>query len=411
MTDDGGAGWAPVRETLEGGVRDGVCSAAVLWTARGGEPAFQAAAGRLGTGPEEPPARVETVFDLASLTKPLCTATCLMGLVAEGRLGLDDPLAAHLPAFARGPDATRRREVTLTHLLAHASGLPAWRPYFEAARRLEAERPGFVGSQAARAWLIARACAEPLEAPPGTRGLYSDLGYILLGEVVARAAGVPLEAAFARGVAGPLGLTRTGFNPGNAVPGPFGADAAATADVPGRGAPGRPAPLRGVVHDDNAFVMGGVAGHAGLFGTASDVGRWARALLDALRGRGAFPAPAVVRRFLAPPDRVPGSSWVLGLDTPTDPCSGGPYMGPTAVGHLGFTGTSVWIEPEREWVVVLLTNRVHTDLGGEGIRRFRPRVHAAAGRALFGPPAPARAGCSAPGGNPARPAGPSGTPG
>jgi CubicO group peptidase (beta-lactamase class C family) len=391
----GEAAWAPVREALEGAVREGVCSAAVLWTAHQGETAFHAAAGRLGMQPDAPPAHAETAFDLASLTKPLCTATCLMGLVAEGRVGLDDPVASHLPGFARGPDAARRGGVTVADLLAHASGLPAWRPYFEAARRLEGSRPGFAGSAAAREWLIAQVCAEPLEAAPGTRGVYSDLGYILLGELVARVSGRPLEAAFAEAVAKPLGLARTAFNPGNALPGPFGDDVADT------GAHGP-----GMVHDDNAFTMGGVAGHAGLFGTAADVGRWAQGVLDTLQGRGAFPEPAVVRRFLAPPARVAGSTWVLGMDTPSEPCSGGPYMGPKAVGHLGFTGTSVWIEPEREWVVVLLTNRVLTDLGGEGIRRFRPLLHAAAGRALFGGPAPARAGCTAPAGSPDRPAGP-----
>jgi CubicO group peptidase (beta-lactamase class C family) len=390
-----------VTGALEGGVREGVYSAAVLWTAVGGETVFHGAAGRLGTGPGEAPAAPDTVFDLASITKPLATATCLMGLVAEGRVGLDDPACRFLPAFGEGPDAPRRRAVTVEHLLGHTSGLPAWVRYFEEAKVREAERPGFVGSAAAREWLIGRVCAEPLERAPGAEAVYSDLGYILLGEVVAGVTGMPLESAFAERVARPLGLAHTAYNPGNVRPAPFGSNLAATADVAWRGGV-----IRGVVHDDNAYVMGGVAGHAGLFGTAADVGRWAQALLDAWKRRGERPDPATVARFLAPPRRVPGSTWVLGFDTPSEPCSGGPYMGPRAVGHLGFTGTSVWIEPEREWIVVLLTNRVHTGPEGAGIRRFRPLLHGLAGQALFGGPAPARAGCSSPGGTPDRPAGP-----
>jgi CubicO group peptidase (beta-lactamase class C family) len=391
------ADWAPVRRILSDGVRDGVFSAAALEVSLRGRPAFQGTAGHLTVEPGAPAADAGTVFDLASLTKPLATVSCLMGLVQEGRLGLGDPVRAHLPAFAEGPEGAVRRGVTLAHLLAHVSGLPACRSYFEAVGPPVVQ--GAPGPDP-RAAVLDRVCAEPLEAAPGARAVYSDLGFILLGEVVARAEGVPLETVFRRRVAEPLGLADTGFNPGNAVPGPFGARAAATSGSAWRG--GR---LQGVVQDDNAYALGGVAGHAGLFGPAGDVGRWARALLDAWQGRSAWRQRAVVAAFLEPAERVPGSSWVLGLDTPTPPSSAGPWMGPRAVGHLGYTGTSVWIDPDREWVVVLLTNRVLTDPAGDRIRRFRPLLHGAVGQALFGGPAPAPGGCSAPGPSSSRPAG------
>jgi CubicO group peptidase (beta-lactamase class C family) len=385
--------WGAVRKALEAGAAEGVFSAAALWMALKGDEVFHGAAGRLSRAPGAAACGTDTAFDLASLTKPMATATCLMGLVREGRATVEDPLWRHLPAFAAGPDAPRRRAVTLGHLLAHAAGLPAWRPWFE-----DADRPE--GAEA-RARGVARAAAEPLEQDPGEAAVYSDVGYVLLGAVVEGLEGAPLEAAFARRVAGPLGLVRTGFNPGNAVPGPFAPDVAATAPVAGP-----ESPPTGVVHDDNARAMGGVAGHAGLFGTARETGRWAQALLDAWHGREGFLTREVAARFLTPAARVPGSSWVLGFDTPTPPSSGGPYLGPRAVGHLGFTGTSVWLDLEREWVVVLLTNRVHTDPSGEGIRRFRPLLHAAAGRALFGDLSPAPGGCTGPAPSPAGPGGP-----
>lgn len=367
-----------VRRALEEGLEDKVFTAACARVSVRGEVVAEAAAGRLDDRPDAPEAAPDTVFDLASLTKPLCTATLVMGLVAEGRLAPTDPVAARLPEFAHGPHAAERRRVTVGDLLAHASGLPAWRPYFEAVREAAGGDPAYVGSEAARRQVIAAAAAEPLEAPPGRRSVYSDLGFILLGEIAARAGEAPLERLFAQRVAAPLGLATT-FNPGNRPDPPYLPKVAACGVCPWRGV------VRGVVHDANAFAMGGVAGHAGLFGTAADVGRWALALLDAWHGRpGPLPA-TVARRFLAPEPRPAGGSWVLGFNTPTPPSSAGTHFGPSAVGHLGFTGTSVWIDLEREWVVVLLTNRVHADPDSGRIKAFRPRFHDRVAEALFGP--------------------------
>lgn len=370
-------GLAGVRRTLEEGIEGGVFTAACAWVSVGGKTVLEAAAGRLDDRPDAPRTDAGTVFDLASLTKPLATATLLMGLAAEGRVAPTDPVAARLPEFAQGPGAADRRRVSVADLLSHASGLPAWSPYFERVRERAAGTPGYVGSEAARRQVVAAAAAEPLEVPPGSRSLYSDVGFILLGEVAARAGGVPLETLFAERVAAPLGLAATAYNPGNRPDPPYLPRVAACGTCPWRG------PVRGVVHDANAFAMGGVAGHAGLFGTAADVGRWALALVDAWHERpGPLPA-AVVQRFLGA--RPAGGSWALGFNRPTPPSSAGTHFGAGAVGHLGFTGTSVWIDLEREWIVVLLTNRVHTDADGDRIRSFRPRFHDRVARALFGP--------------------------
>jgi CubicO group peptidase (beta-lactamase class C family) len=225
---------------------------------------------------------------------------------------------------------------------------------------------------------------EPLENPPGHAACYSDVGFIILGALLEQVTGIGLERLFAEQVAAPLGLADTGFNPGNRHDA-FPPERLAATTPPPEGGP----PRLGRVHDDNALRMDGVAGHAGLFGTAADVGRWARALLNGWHGRGDFLPQAVARRYLSRDGRAPGSSWTLGFDTPSPPSSAGTQFGPDAVGHLGYTGTSVWIDLTREWVAVLLTNRVHPDGGDDRIRSFRPQFHEAAAAAwLRDGPAP-----------------------
>jgi CubicO group peptidase (beta-lactamase class C family) len=272
----------------------------------------------------------DTVFDIASLTKPLSTVTLTMHLLERGRLRLDDEA---------------RAGVTVRHLLAHASGLPAWKLLAPVA-----------GATDARAGIVEAARTEPLIARPGEVARYSDLGMILLGDLVERAAGRRLDALFSDKVARPLGVATS-----------FHVEAARCAPTEGE--------LRGVVHDENARAMGGVAGHAGLFSTARDVSAIAGALVAAWRGRASVVAPSTVRDFWTP-SGVPGSTWCLGWDRPSAVGSSAGARWPRdGVGHLAFTGCSLWIDPPRGRWVVLLSNRVYPTRANERIKELRPRLH------------------------------------
>ncbi|MFQ5508001.1 MAG: serine hydrolase domain-containing protein [Leptospirillia bacterium] len=363
----------PVIEILRHGVDSGVFPGAVLWVGHHERELYHVAIGDAACLPQPLFLDRDTRFDLASLTKPMAVATPFMTLFAKRKISLETPLSQYFPEFSSTPDRAR---VTLGHLLTHASGLPAWRPLYEGAA--DADQ------------VVARAAAEPLEHAPGECAVYSDLGFILLGRVLEKVTGSPLDRLFADTVCEPFGLTDTGFNRGNRPERYAGHSVAATADCPRRGM------VLGVVHDDNAYAMDGVAGHAGLFGTARDVGRWAEGLVAAWNGRKAPLPQAIVRHFFSRDDSVSGSCRTLGFDTPAATPSGpsacGTHFGPATVGHLGFTGTSVWIDPEREWVVVLLTNRIHPDPENNRIRAFRPQLHETVAQALIHEPGPSHGG-------------------
>jgi CubicO group peptidase (beta-lactamase class C family) len=304
-----------------------------------------------------------TRFDLASLTKPLATTALILQLVHEDRLALDEP-----------PPVPAPPGVTLRHLLGHAAGLAAFRPYHRAYTAAPDTPP-----LTARVEILEAVAAEIPEAAPGARTLYSDLGFILLGWAVAKAGGARLDALFAERIARPLGLEgRLGFRPARAAAPADRAAFVATERCPWRGRL-----LAGEVHDETAWVMGGVAGHAGLFGDADAVDAVARAHHDAFAGRRDAPfPPAAVRTFWAqtafpPPPRA------LGWDMPAPSgWSGAGTLFPRgAVGHLGFTGTSLWIDPASGLAVTLLANHVHPARGEEAtvaIRALRPAVHDAA---------------------------------
>jgi CubicO group peptidase (beta-lactamase class C family) len=275
----------------------------------------------------------DTIYDLASLTKVLATTAAAMRLVDVGRLDVSWPVARVLPEFHG--DAKDR--VTVAHLLSHASGLPRWAPLY---REL-------AGSAA----YVSCVAAMDLEYEPGSRSVYSDLGFILLGGVLERLAGEPLDVFVRREVFTPLAMTETLYLP----PSSSWPRIAPTEHDPWRGRL-----LRGEVHDENAYAMGGVAPHAGLFGTAADVARFVAAVLAGGVGEGgrAFGEPTL-ERFVTPCG-VPGSSYALGWDMPSGEASAaGRKMSRRAIGHLGFTGTSFWIDRERRLGVILLSNHVH----------------------------------------------------
>ena len=310
--------------------------------------------GQLTFGPDSPAAQADTIFDLASLTKVLSTAPLLMRAIEQGLIALDDPVRDHVPEW-RGAD---RASATIRDLLSHASGLPAHRHYYQ-----ELISDGSAAYESAIA-------AEPLEYAPRTKSIYSDLGFMLLGFMLGRAGSIEERFDALKAEIAPADDLQ--FNP----PALWLKRTAPTEIDWWRGRL-----LKGEVHDENTFALGGAAGHAGLFGTAASVGSVARHVLQVLNGRtGAFRADTLTT-FISCRTDVPGSR-ALAWDTmlPTSSC--GALMSARAFGHTGFTGTSLWIDPERDVYVVLLTNRVHPTRANVAIQGVRRALHDAVMRAL-----------------------------
>lgn len=294
----------------------------------------------------------DVVFDLASLTKVLGTGLVAVDLFARRRLDLDSPVSRYSPLW-QGAD---RRHVTVRDLLAHASGLPAHLPLYAAATSAED--------------IVAGSASAPLAYPPRTANVYSDLGFIVLGDLLARLVEAPWSEAVRQRL-----TTLTDDPPAFAVP--------PGRDVAGTGwSAWRHRSLCGDVHDDNAAALGGAAGHAGLFGSAGGVGDIARAILRSLREHRHLPfAPAWALRAFARRSPVPGSSRALAWDTALPTSSSGPFLSRRAIGHTGFTGTSLWIDPQLDLYVVLLTNRVAGSATADVMSGIRRTVHATIGAA------------------------------
>ena len=350
-----------MRTAVDGGVFPG----AVLLVRLRGRIAYHQAFGSAALMPAREPARPETIYDLASLTKPLATTTALVRLVQDGRVGTDDPVQRHVEELK----GSAVGDATIYHLLTHSAGLPAWRPLYERIAEEDRCTPGLLGGPGAVKMALASIKQEPLEAPPGARSVYSDLGFILLGILVERASGSTLGAYCRRAVFEPMGASLSFRGPGDAAFSDL-ALVAPTEDDPWRGRL-----LRGEVHDENAYALGGAAGHAGLFGTASAVSAVVGHWLDGYMGRSRVLPSDLVKRFTARQEGIAGSSWALGWDTPTVPSSSGSRFSPASFGHLGYTGTSVWVDPSIELEVVLLSNRVHPTRRNEAIKQFRPLIH------------------------------------
>lgn len=298
-----------------------------------------------------------TLFDLASLTKVVATTTAAMLLYERGILELETPVAGVIPEFMAGavPDP-RRREVTFRLLLAHSSGLPAYEKLFLKCRT--------------RAELLGAAFTTPLTADPGTRAEYSDIGFIVLGAALERLAGESLDRFSQQEIFGPLGMTNTTFNP----PVELCAHIPPTANESGANAHSsfRNRIIQGEVQDENASVLGGVAGHAGLFSAAEDLARFAHAMLN---GGRPILRPETVALFTHRESEPAGTSRALGWDTPSSPSQSGKYFSPSSFGHLGYTGTSLWIDPVRQLSITLLTNRTWPDCSDHAIKQVRPQFH------------------------------------
>lgn len=362
-------GLASIVKGMESGVAQGVFPGAVLLVQLEEEVVCHLAVGSIASGADAAPTTVETIYDLASLTKPLATATAMACLVQDGVVQLEDRLDDFLPEIG-GSDLG---EVRLWHLLHHSAGLPAWRPYYERIDGTRAPR----GSERVRDEVKQRILTwigqELLLFPPGSRSLYSDLGYLVLGMLIERCTGLSLDEFCHTRIFTPIGASPLGFirEPGcmlHQTTGDWGV-------APTERSEWRGGLIHGEVHDENAFALGGVAGHAGLFGSAAAVLAVATCWMRAYHSRGAFLDSGLVRRFVS---RVKGdgtSSWGLGWDTPTHPSTSGTLFSHDSFGHVGFTGTSIWLDPETDVIAILLSNRVHPSRANTKIHVFRPFIH------------------------------------
>jgi CubicO group peptidase (beta-lactamase class C family) len=341
---------------LEEGIRGRAFPGAAAAVTSQGRLIIHKAVGRFTYDPSSSAVEPATIYDLASLTKVMATTAAAMVLFERGRLRLETGLVEILPEFAVSGDP-RRQEVTLRMLLAHSSGLPAYARLFEQAQEPQA--------------VLRAAAALPLEADPGCRATYSDPGFVLLGEALQRLAGESLDVFCRREVYSPLAMGWTCFCPPeewrSAIP-PAEEDRSFRRRL-----------IQGEVQDENASALGGVAGHAGLFAPALEVAAFAECLLN---GGAPLWRRDTVEHFTARESSPAGTSRTLGWDTPTAPSQSGKYFSPRAYGHLGYAGTSLWIDPERKLSVTLLTNRTWPDRTSQLIKQYRPAFHDAVIEAL-----------------------------
>lgn len=315
--------------------------------------------GRFTYDAASPAVNTATLYDLASVTKVMATTMACMILHDRGLFKLDQTLVELLPEFGGSSSGQKdaRRQVTLRMLLAHSSGLPAYVKLFQTAHNKDE--------------LIQQALQIPLTAAPGSHAEYSDIGFILLGQALEKLSGEPLDQFCQREIFAKLNLALTCFNPPSslkyAIP-PTEDDHTFRHRL-----------IQGEVNDENAFVMGGVAGHAGCFSTALDVSLFAQCIL---RGDSPLVKKETLEIFTRRQDSPSGTSRALGWDTPSQPSQSGRYFSSRSYGHLGYTGTSLWIDPDRQLSVTLLTNRTWPDRSSQSIKQIRPAFHDAVIEAL-----------------------------
>ncbi len=373
------AGPKRIEEILQRGIDDEVFPGAVALAARAGKIVFLEHVGYRSLVPERASMARDTIFDLASLTKVFATVPAVMRLVDEGRIELDEPLSKLIPSANLG----NKGDLTLRLLLSHSAGLVDWKPFYERLR----DQPLKDRKKLLREWII----EEPFAYEPGMGSLYSDLGFMLLEWVIEERTGETLPEFVQKNFYGPLGLKRTFFRRTSEEANPpwppfkkggededsgkkrIGAEEfAATEDCPWR-----KRVLQGEVHDDNAWTLGGYSGHAGLFSSAKEIYVMADMLREHYLGKRAdYFKPESVREFLRRQDIVKGSDWALGWDTRAlEGSSAGKHFSRDSVGHTGFTGTSIWMDLEKDVIAILLSNRVHPKRDNDKIKQFRPVFH------------------------------------
>ena len=340
--------FAPAYELVRSAIADHTFPAASIAITHQGNLVGLKSFGHFTYEADSPETSTATVFDLASLTKVVATTSMAMILYERGLLDLDLPVTAVVAEF--GGEDPRRDAVTLRMLLAHSSGLPAYEKLFLRCK---------TGNE-----LLAAAFATPLTADPGARVEYSDIGFIVLGIALERIAEESLDRFCQREVFAPLAMQHTAFNP----PAAWRASIAPTANDQSF----RRRVIQGEVQDENASVLGGVAPHAGLFATAEDLAIFAHAMLA---GGRPILRPETVALFTRRESSPLNTSRALGWDTPSSPSQAGKYFSANSFGHLGYTGTSLWIDPERQLSVTLLTNRTWPDCSNQAIKQLRPKFH------------------------------------
>lgn len=339
---------ARIDRLMRKGIADGVFTSGAVAVGRRGKLVKLTGYGRTGGSPVDPEV---TLFDLASLTKVVGTTAAAMALVDDRQLPLDAPVRRYVPLFRGG----EKSSVTIRNLLTHTSGLPAGADLYSGARDADAA--------------LRRVYRTPLIYSPGAKMEYSDFGMITMAEVVRRRAEVPVDLFLARRVFGPLGMESTQYNPPVGLVQPITVPTALRSQ--------RPYTIDGVVHDANAFRLGGVTGHAGLFSTARDLAVYAQTMLNGgSYGARRVWSPRTVRIFAAP-QGLPGGRG-LGWDKPADRSSAGDYISSSSFGHLGFTGTSIWIDPQRDLFIIILTNRTFDRGSSAQIYALRQAVNTAA---------------------------------
>ncbi|TET51763.1 MAG: class A beta-lactamase-related serine hydrolase [Desulfobacteraceae bacterium] len=349
-----------INELLISGLKEKAYPGAVLLVAQGEDIVFFHNVGNRAVKPKPLPMEKETTFDLASLTKPLATTLAIMKLVDEGLLDLDKPISYLIQPFPSKDKA----DITPRLLLNHSAGLPDWKPFYLELIKYPLEERKSVLQQSIM--------EEPLYHEPKTVSLYSDLGFILLEWIIEITAGQDLSSFLNVTFYRPLGLETLYLDQITADPIYEKNRFAATEYCPWR-----KEIIQGHVHDENAYALGGYSGHAGLFGTALDVFTLTTALVKIYHGtRSDLLSTETVRTFFSRQGIVPKSTYALGWDTPAEKnSSAGSYFSPISVGHTGFTGTSVWIDLEKNIAVIFLTNRIHPSRSNEKIKDFRPKLH------------------------------------
>ena len=354
-----------VERAIEKAIEAGELPGAVVMARMGEELEFTEICGAATLVPERIEARENTIYDLASVSKVMATTASLMLLIGDGRVELDAPVATWLPGFAeRG-----KEKITVRHLLTHSSGLRPWRAYYaDLAERDRRRGDHVVGTHAGKSEITSRVLRSAPVHEPGEASVYGDLDFIALGALVEAVAGEELDVFCARRIFGPLGMIDTHWNRL-----PYTGERARYAAT--EQCSWRERVLWGEVHDPNAWAMGGVAGHAGLFSTAREVLRFGQEMLAADRGESSIFRAEVAREFFRRQEIAPGSDWALGWDTPTrGQSTSGEHFSKHSIGHTGFTGTSLWIDLERGMVIVLLSNRIHL-VAKRSRFELRPLVH------------------------------------